>query len=229
MSAAPSLNSGENKEAPFKMKILSDLEKIYKEILIKHLDERKFKEEKIYSWMNNILKDAKEYFIAKYPDYDIFLHIYICPKNIIFTGNFTSILLPSTDCPSSVNLNTDDLYSVLYFCFFKHYNLNYSLEEFENEIIQKGNDILIKYLEERKFNYDKSNNYNININNDHCNFIVGKENKCRCFILNEIYKNPIQNKYYFKYLIHGKEIYSKIIQTYSNDSLTCCHYVFFFK
>ena len=117
----------------------------------------------------------------------------------------------------------------MYFNLNSRYKLNYSLEEYENEIIQKGNDILIKYLEERKFNYDKCYNYNKDINNEHCNFIVEKENKCRCYILNEIYKNPIQNKYYFKYLIHGKEIYSKIIQTYSNDSLTCCHYVFFFK
>ena len=197
MSAAPSSDKEGNKETPIFRKILDDLKNYYKDILIKHLDERKFKEEKIYSWMDNILIDAKDYFITKYPDYDIFLYVYICPKNVYFRSNFTSISLATTDSPSSVNLSTDDLYSILYFFFFKHYNLNYSLDESENVIIKKGNDILIKYLDERKYNYDKCITYNSSINDEHINFIVKKENKCRCFILNEIYQNPIQNNYFF--------------------------------
>ena len=229
MSAAPCSNQEESKEDQIYIKIRDELKKIYKDILIKHLDERIFKEEKIYSWMNNILIDAKEYFISKHPDYDIFLYSYICPKNVYFRGRNTSICLLNNDCSDSVDLSTDNLYSVLYFFFFKHYNLNYSLEEYENEIIKKGNEILIKSLEERQYNYYKCPNYNKSINDEHVNLILSKKIQCRCFLLNEIYQNPIQNNYYFKYLIHGKEIYSKIIQTYSNDSLTSCHYVFFFK
>ena len=229
MSEVTSSTQEGDKETPIYMKIVEDLKKNYKDILIKHLDERKFKEEKIYSWMNNILIDAKEYFITKYPDYDIFLYVYICPKNVYFSSNYTSISIQTTDSLGSVNLSTDELYSILYFFFFKNYNLDYSLEESENVIIKKGNDILIKYLEERKYNYDKCIIFNKSINDEHIKLILEKENKCRCYILNEIYQNPIQNNYYFKYLIKGKEIYSKIIQTYSNDSLTCCHYVFFFK
>jgi len=229
MSAAPGPNKEENKETQINMIILDDIKNKFKDILIKHLDERKFKEEKVYSWMKNILIDAKEYFIKKYPDYDIFLYVYICPKNIYFRSNCTSISISNIDWCSSIGLNTDDLYCAFYFFYFKHYNLNYSLEECENEIIKKGNDILIKYLEERKYNYDKCLNFNKNINEEHINFIFEKENHCRCFILNEIYQNPIHNNYYFKYLIHGKDIYSKIMQTYSNDSLTCCHNLFFFK
>ena len=49
------------------------------------------------------------------------------------------------------------------------------------------------------------------------------------FFLNEIYQNPIKSKFYFKYLSYGKDIYSKIMQTYVNDSLKCYHYTFFFK
>ena len=91
---------------------------------------------------------------------------------------------------------------------------------------------MIKYLEDRKYNHDKLNTYNNNINNDQIDFILKKKNKdeaIRCFFINEIYKNPIKGKYYFKYLIYGKEIYNKFIQTYSNDSLTCVHYLYFFK
>jgi hypothetical protein len=49
----------ESQEFPINKKITKDLEMKYKEILAKHLDERKIKEEKVYSWMNNVLIDAK--------------------------------------------------------------------------------------------------------------------------------------------------------------------------
>ena len=216
-------------EPPINVKITNELKNKYKEILIKHLNGRLFKEDKIYSWINNILLDAKEYFITKYPDYDLFLYSYICPKNVYFTSKCYSISIQNIDWVDFVHFSTDNLYSVLYFFFYKHYNLDYSLEENESEIIQKGNEILIKYLEDRKYDKDKCNKYSRDINNEHIDFILTKDNKFRTFFLNEIYKNPIQNKYFYKYLTYGKEIYSKIIQTYSNDYLTCCHYVFFFK
>ena len=50
----------------------------------------------------------------------------------------------------------------------------------------------------------------------------------KCYETNRIIRNPI-GKYYFKYLSHGKQIYSKIFQTYTNDSLSCCHDLYFFK
>lgn len=212
-----------------KDQINNDLLKAYKEILIKHLDERVLKEDKIYSWMNNILNEAKEYFIKKYPDYDLFLYNYICPINVYFRSNSTSISIINSDWTNSVSFQTNYLYSVLYFFYYKHFNLNYTLDECENEIIQKGNELLGKYLDGRKYNYDKLPNYNNCINGEHIDFILNKENSLKCFCLNEIYQNPIQNKYYFKYLSYGKGIYLKIFQTYVNDSLTSCHNVFFFK
>ena len=57
--------------------------------------------------------------------------------------------------------------SVLYYFFYKKTNLSYSIEEIETEIIQKGNEILGKFLDERKYDYDKIQNYNQNINDEH--------------------------------------------------------------
>ena len=106
--------------------------------------------------------------------------------------------------------------------------MTYALDEYD-EIIQKGNEIIEKYLEGRKYNYEKLSNYNNGINDEHIDFILTKINQPRWFCLNEIYKNPIENKYYFKYLSYGKNIYSNILQTYTNESLKCNHYVLFFK
>ena len=179
--------------------------------------------------MNNILIETKEYFNKKYPDYDLFLYIYVCQKNVYFSSKYTTISILNSDWISSINFQTYYLFSVLYYFFYKCVNLNYSLDEYENEIIQKGNELLSKYLDERKYNPDKIVNYSKNINDEHVDFILNKEKCLRCFLLNEIYVNPIKGKFYFKYLSYGKEIYMRLFQTYTNDSLTSYHIVFFFK
>jgi hypothetical protein len=212
-----------------KEKIGNDLSEKYKEILIKYLDDRKFNEEKIYSWINNILEDAKEYFTKKYIDYNLFLYCYICPKSLTFRSNYTTISNKKTDSPGSVNFSSESMYCVFYYFYYLNKTLNYSIDDFESELIIKCNKIFSKHLDERTFNYEKIITYNKNINDDYINFILSKNNSLRCFCLNEIYKNPISYNYCFKYLSHGKNIYSKKIQTYTNDSLTSCNYLFFFK
>jgi len=67
MSEAASINM------PINQQINKDLQNEYKKILEKHLSGRTIKEDKINSWMDNILSDAKEYFIKNYPNYDLFL------------------------------------------------------------------------------------------------------------------------------------------------------------
>ncbi len=225
MSAPAPINEPE----PMNVIITNDLKIEFKNILIKYLDDRIFKEDKINSWMNEILKDAKEYFIKKYPDYDIFLHCYICSKTVYFSSKVSSISINDIDWSDCVTFYTDNLFSTIYFFFFKHYDLNYSLEEFENQIIQKGNELLEKYLDGRKYDKDQVTTYNNNIINEHSEYIVEKNNQLRAMLLSEIYQKPLQGKYFFKYLVHGKNICSKIIQTYTTDNLTCCHYIFFFK
>ena len=212
--------------------ILEDLKKVYKDILIKYLDEREYKENKIRTWIDNILSDARDYFIKKYPNYDLFLHVLVKTRNIYFRSNSHVIFFNKTDDYDNTSFITDHLYSIIYFFFFKKNNLTFTLEDYESEIIQKGNDIMIKHLEDRKYNYDKIKEYNININKEHINFILEKiENNqtFRCYCLNEIFEVPIKGKYTYKSLCYGKNIYSKICQSYANDSLICFHHLFFFK
>ena len=121
-------------ELPIKQQITNDLEKEYKNILEKHLDGRIITENKINSWMNNILIDAKNYFTSKYPDYDLFLYVFVCPRNVYFYSNFTSISLSSKDWCDSTAFKTNDLFSVIYYFFYKRLELTYELEESENEI-----------------------------------------------------------------------------------------------
>ena len=218
-------------ELPINQQITNDLKKEYKNILEKHLDGRIVTENKINSWMNNILIDAKNYFTSKYPDYDLFLYVFVCPRNIYFYPKGYSISLIGIDWSDFTEFITNDLYSSLRFLFYKRLELTYELEESENEIIQKGYEILKKYLKGRKFG-NECDNYGKNINKDLCDYILSKNvggHNLRCYFLNEIFQCPIQNKYFFRYLSYGKQIHFKIFQAYDNDSLECCQHIFFFK
>ena len=209
--------------------IKSDLIGKYKEILQIHLEDRTFKEEKVKSWLNNILLDAKDYFVKKYKNYDIFLFAQIAPRNLYYRSNADAILIDDSDAHNFVDYYNEFFYCILRYIFYRHYDFDYSIEKYEDEIIQKTNEILKKYLEDRKFNKENNEKNNININSEIVNYILEKEKNLRIFTINKIYKKPLLGKFCFKYLSYGKNIYSKIIQTYDNEDLECIHFLFFFK
>ena len=229
MTTPPPIDYKPKNDTSLKDQIKEDLIQKYKEILKIHLDGRAFKEDKVKFWLNNILTDAKEYFIKKYPNYDIFLFTQICDGQIYYRSNSNAILVTKTDAHDFADYKSDDFYCILRFAFMKHYNLDYNIEEYEDAIIQKGDEILRKYLEDRKFIHENADDNNIRINDEYVNFILEKEKYLRVFVISKIYKKPVPGKYYFKYLCHGKDIYTKIIQTYDNENLECVHFLFFLK
>lgn len=124
MSSATNSAAPLCQELPINQQITNDLMKEYKNILEKHLDGRIITENKINSWMNNILIDAKNYFTSKYPDYDLFLYIFVCPRNVYFWSHNYSISLPNKDWCDFTTFKTNDLYSIIYFFFYKRLELN---------------------------------------------------------------------------------------------------------
>ena len=217
-------------DSTIREEITEDIEFSFKYILAKNLDDIKyFDEDKAKIWSNNILNEAKKYFCEKFPNYDLFLFNSIYPKNIYFSSKQYSISVTKTDWCNVLNYNSENIYSALYYFFYKHYNLTYNIEDIEPEIIQKGNEILEKHLEGKKFNYSKSLEDCSNINIEYINYILSKENKLRCYAICKIYDKPIKGKYVFKYISQGKSICSKLFNTYINNKLICRHFLFFFK
>ena len=216
-------------ETPIKDKIRTDLKDYFKTILIKHLEDRMYNESKIKNWVDNILLECKEYFIKQYPDYDLFLICAIYEKSVYFTEDCYHLCIAAIDASDFVDFYTDSLYSCLNFFCYKHYFLYYNLNDYESDIIRKGNETLLKYLEGRNYNTEKLRSYNNNINKEHMNYILEKCNKLRSYCINRIFQSPIKGKYYFKYLSHGKDIYRAIFQSYQNEAIICTHDIFFFK
>ena len=210
----PNKTSYSNKNELSEKEIIKlDITEKFKELLKIHLEGRTFKEEKIKSWLNNILEDAKDYFVKKYTNYDIFLFVHISSKDLYYRSNADAILVNNSDAHDFVDYYNDYFYCILRFIFYKHYDLDYSIENYEDEIIQKTNEILKKYLEDRKFIKENAEKNNLNINSEIANFILDKEKYLRIFTINKIYKKPLSGKkYFFKYYSYGKNIYSKIIK-----------------
>ena len=100
MSTAPPTAS----ETPINKQITNDLKVAFKTILEKYLGGRTIKEDKIKSWMNNILTDAKEYFIkltGMIEEMMKFEKIQEIPENIIKT--FGETLLTTPELNSQIN------------------------------------------------------------------------------------------------------------------------------
>ena len=151
------------------------------------------------------------------------------PKNVNYLSDASGIIMNGTDSHYLVDFENNSFYCVLRFLFYKRYNLNYNIEAFEDEIIQKGTKILEKYLKNKNFEINAVKKLNIDINDEHVNFILKKENTLRCFVINKIFQKNTLEQCYFNYLSHGKFICSKIFQTFINDNLVCNHYLLFFK
>ena len=113
MEAPDPIGSGQTK----KEEMINDLKNSFKNILEKYLDDREIKDEKMNNWMNNILIDAKEYFIKKYPNFNIFIQVYVKPRNIFFNSNTNVLYSKNSDDYDYTSIKTDYLYSIIYFFF----------------------------------------------------------------------------------------------------------------
>ena len=166
-----------NSDKIIKDKMEDDLKKVYKELLKKYLEDKLLEKDSVNSSIDNILIEAKEYFIKKYPDYDLFLYIFIYPRKTDFRVNSRCISLVNSDSSKYIDFQNKHLHSVFFFFFYKHTNLNYNLDEFENEIIQKGNEILKKYLDIKNYDRNFLEHYNTIVNSENITFILTKEKK----------------------------------------------------
>ena len=115
MAAPPPSQFKTSEIALDKEQIKLDLINKYREILKIHLEGRTFKVDKIKSWLNNILIDAKEYFIQKYQNYDLFLFTQMRPQTLVYRSNSSGILYNITDSYYFVDYENADFYCVLSF------------------------------------------------------------------------------------------------------------------
>jgi len=214
-----------------KINIINDLKEQYSKILTKYLVDRVYNENSVKTWTNDILLEAKEYFIQKYSDYNLYLYCLISEAKTPFSQDYSCIFNGSNDIMSWVDFKNDSITCVLSIMIFKINNLDDSINDFESNIIKKGNEIIIKYMENRKFSPTHNITLINNITKEHNDFIIEKvgNKMVRTFSICRIFQNPLDGKYDFNYTCYGKDIYRVIFLNYQNDFLICDYELFFFK
>ena len=121
-----------------KINIINDLKEQYSNILTKYLVDRVYNENSVKKWTNDILLEAKEYFIQKYSDYNLYLYCLISEAKTPFSQDYSCIFNGSNDIMSWVDFKNDSITCVLSIMIFKINNLDDSINDFESNIIKKG-------------------------------------------------------------------------------------------
>ena len=203
-----------------------DLKKKGKDLLVKHLDGRTYKEEKVDEWMKNILDEYENYFKQKYPSYYSFMFLDICSKDTYFYIDYHYICVSSKETTFSCQFITDALYSCINLFFFKSFNSisNFSLEP---KIISFGNKLLYEIFDERKYD-NKMSDYCARFNKEFQSFFCSLDKRRRVLNLTFAFQKPLKN-FSYNYRAICPYHLSKIIQTFLTVDTEIYHFAFIFS
>ena len=207
-----------------KVELEKEMKEIAKNILIKHLDGRKYEKEKLPKWTELILNDTSLELRKKYPEYAYGIVFYISDKTN-YVSSSKSVLYPKTDLNFLQVFNTSDFYSEVRVFANRKYNPR---KDFNENItptdIMKINNKLKEILENKNYKSDMCNTYIENIVNDVNNILIERTNRPCSFHVCFINKVPVKD-IYFNYLFYNLD-YMPFYFSYSNDSLSCILYLF---
>ena len=94
-----------------KMKRENEIKKVCREILAKHLDGRKFVEDKVPNWGELVISDIHNELTKKFPGYVFGISFYLVGRGDAYCSNSRGIIYLQTDTNTSEIYKTDDLFS----------------------------------------------------------------------------------------------------------------------
>jgi len=207
-----------------KVELEKEMKEIAKNILIKHLDGRKYEKEKLPKWTELILNDTSLELRKKYPEYAYGIVFYISDKTN-YVSSSKSVLYPKTDLNFLQVFNTSDFYSEVRVFANRKYNPRKDFNEnITPKDIMKINNKLKEILENKNYKSDMCNIYIENIVNEVNNILIERTNRPCSFHVCFINKVPVKDIYY-NYLFYNLD-YMPFYFSYSNDSLSCILYLF---
>ena len=207
-----------------KVELEKEMKEIAKNILIKHLDGRKYEKEKLQKWTELILNDTSLELKKKYPEYAYGIVFYISDKTN-YVSSSKSVLYPKTDLNFLQVFNTSDFYSEVRVFANRKYNPR---KDFAENItpteIMKINTKLKEILDNKSYKSEMCNTYIENIVNEVNNILIERTNRPCSFHVCFINKVPVKD-IYFNYHFYNLD-YMPFFFSFSNDSLSCILYLF---
>ncbi len=203
----------------------SEIKKMAKDNLLKHLEGREFNIEKIKVWGEMILNDLGNDLKKKYPEFGFGLFFYISDLTNYISNN-KSIYYVKTDLTIMEAYNTNHYYSEIRVFANKKYSTKENFNKnMSSKDIMNINKRFHDSLEGRTYNENLVVKYCENIVNDINNILLERANNRPCsFQICFINKLPIKNIYTdFKFIDLE---YMPFFFSYSNDSLSSNLFLF---
>ena len=203
----------------------SEIKKMAKDNLVKHLEGRVYNTEKTKEWGEMILNDLGNDLKKKYPDFGFGLFFYISDMTA-YASNSNAIYYTSSDTDIIEIYNTNQYYSEIRVFATKKYSVKEHFNKYmtSNDIL-KVNKRFHDSLEGRIYDSNQVSYYCQNIVNDINQILLEKTNwPCCSFHICFINQLPIKNIYTdFKFIDLE---FMPFFFSYSNDSLLSNLYLF---
>jgi hypothetical protein len=221
MEAAKPIKSQEEIE---KNEREEEIRKKEKFLLEKHLEGRKFDEEKIKKWSNSILEEMDEFLSTKYPSFGFGLFLFVS-EPISYSANRQSVYIPKTDSSLTEVYKSNNIKASFRVFITKLKNEKFDVEKVNLDHLLKVNKIFNDSFEGRSFSDNKIDFYLENAINDINTYLLKFDELGHSFHQGFVFNNN-ENKFHFYYKF-GKMRFFPYCASFSNESLLAHLFLFF--
>ena len=208
--------------------MITNIRKECKKILEKYFDGRDYDENKVNLWKEYALEEMNYFLKSNYVDFG-FLILFFAIKLGKARNDDRHIQRNDTDSAFTETIKTKAMWVVMSIQFYKLYKAEKNhIENIEEIIFLKMNDIITNKLENEKFSYDIINIKSNEIVDDMNNFLLDRkiQTKPCSYLACYIMEKPMNFKFDYK-IINLK--YIPLMVSFSNKSLYARLILFIFN
>ena len=194
------------------------IKKECKKILEKYFDDREYNESKVNLWKEYALEETNNYLKSNYKGFGFIISILIVNSGDCRT-NSQGIYRKDFDDYFNESIQTKTMFCEIRIFYTKIYGskINY-IENIEDKILIKMNDILTSLLENKKYTYEIAKNNAGEIVRELNQFLLERKTSQLPCSYHTCYIIKKKKNYKFGYKINNLK-YMPLMAIYSNDSL----------
>ena len=205
--------------------IEEDMKGMIKTILEKYLSCRKFNQENVKNWGENIMSEIHQNISEIYPQFGYGIFFYMSEKTS-YVSNHKAIYYNQTDLMLLVSYKTDDFFSEirLVACKKRESQQNFLNNLYNQDFYININNKLSDYLSGRIFDFEKFKDIIYDILEKVINMLLNKENYPCSYLIGYINKQPEYGICFHHKFFDLK--FSPVTFEYSNSSFICRLFLF---
>ena len=201
-----------------------EIRKMEKILLEKHFEGRKYTEDKIKKWSDNIIEEMNEYLLTNYSSYGFSIFLFVGGPISYYTSR-QAIFDPNNDSSMTEKYETIYLNATLRVFIIKIRNLKCDFENINIDYLLKINKIFNETLESKSFIDKKINSYLENAVNEINSYLIKFDDIGSSFQQGFLFKSKTKNIHFYYKFTNMKFI--PYYASYANDSILAHLFLFF--